>query len=139
MSTFKINSFPLIPVADQMFYAEEVYDPNHMFFTEGEQMFYPDEMGYYPGEDQFYPGGIDNAHEMAYPDEMYYGDVNPDETYYGDVNPDETYYGDVNPDETYYGDVAEPIPIQSVMGPSGSLQHTYYGDDQDEELSDDNA
>ena len=122
-----------------MFYTEEVYDPDHMFFTEGAQMFYPGEMGYYPGEEQFYPEGTVNADEMGYPDQMYYGDVNPDETYYddvnpdetyyGEVNPDETYYGDVNPDETYYGDVAEPIPIQSVMGPSGSLQHTYYGDD----------
>ena len=112
-----------------MFYTEEVYDPDHMFFTEGEQMFYPGEMGYYPGEKQFYPEGTVNADEMGYPDQMYYGDVNPDETYYDDVNPD----------ETYYGDVAEPIPIQSVMGPSGSLQHTYYGDDQDDELSDDNA
>ena len=80
-----------------MLYNEEVYDPDHMFFTEGEQMFYPGEMGYYPGE------------EMGYPDEMYYGDV---------------YRG-----ETYYGDVAQPIPIQSVMGPPGSLLHTYYGDD----------
>ena len=51
-----------------MFYNEGVYDPDHMFFTEGEQMFYPYEMSYYPGEEQFYPGGIDNAHEMAYPD-----------------------------------------------------------------------
>lgn len=107
----------LNPVADQLFYTEEMYDPDQMFFTEGEQMFYPDEMGYYPGagEEMFYPEGMDYPEDTDYPEET--------------GNPDEM---------DYEGDVADPIPMETV-DPSRSVPHTYYGDDQDDELSDDYA
>ena len=36
----------------------------------------------------------------------------------------------------YYDD---SIPMKTVVDPAGSVPHTYYGDDQDDELSDDNA
>ena len=106
----------LIPVADQVFFTEEMYDPDQMFFTEGEQMFYPEEMGYYPGEGELYAEGTDYVEGTSYAEET------------------------DNPEEIYYeGDVADSIPMQSVMDPSGSVPLTYYGDDQYEELSDDNA
>lgn len=119
MSTFKINSFPLILVADHMYYTEQMYDPDHMFFTEGEQMYYPDEMAYYPGEEEYYPEG---TAEMPDPNEIHYDDVNPDEIHYDDVDP----YG------MDYGDVDGPLPLQK----SASLQHTFYYDYPDDDLSD---
>ena len=99
----------MIPVADQVFYTEEVYDPDQMFFTEGNQMFYPDEMGYYPGEEGYYDEGSGYAEEMENPYEIY-----------------------------YEGDVVDQIPMDT-SDPSASVPHTYYGDEQDDELSDDNA
>ena len=93
-----------------MFFTEEMYDPDQMFFTEEEQMFYPDEMGYYPGEEESYAEGADYAEETGNPEGIYYED-----------------------------DMADPTLMKAVVDPSGSVPHTYYGDDQDDELSDDNA
>lgn len=93
--------------AEHLFYHEEMYDPDQMFFPGDEQMFYPEETGY-PGDDVFYPEGMDYPEGTGYPD------------------------------EAYYDDVTEPIPMTSV-DPSHAVPHTYYGDDQDDEPSDDNA
>lgn len=105
---FEIKSFlTVISVVDQVFYTEEVYDPDQMFFPEGEQMYYPEEVVYYPGEEGFYQEGSD--------------------------------YAEGNPDMMYCdSDVATPIPMDTV-DPAGAVPHTYYGDDQEDEFSDDNA
>lgn len=85
-----------------------MYDPDQMFFPGADH-----EQMFYPDETG-YPGN-----DVFYPEGMDYPE------------------GAGYPDEAYYDDVTEPIPMTSV-DPSHAVPHTYYGDDQDDEPSDDN-
>ena len=77
---------------------------------------------YYPfqGVFQAHPGG-----EEYYPEGSEYDEVTGDHEETGD------------PEGIYYEE--DTIPLKNVVDPSGSVPLTYYADDQDDDLSDDNA
>ena len=105
-----------------MFYPEEMYDPDQMFFAEADQMFYPEDMGYI-GDEMIYAEGYPEGYTEEYPEG--YSEEYPEDMAYPE--------GTDDPDD----EDTRMLPMASLDA-TQSVPHTYYGDDYDE-LSDDNA